>query len=60
MNQEIRNAIKAAGVKQWMVAKELGISEYTLVRWLRDELSEERKKAIYAAIKAASNRRNNQ
>ena len=60
MNQEIRNAIKAAGVKQWQVAKQCGVTEYTFIRWLRDELSEERKKAIYAAIKAASNRRDNQ
>ena len=57
MNQEIRNAIKAAGVKQWQVAKQCGVTEYTFIRWLRDELSEERKKAIYAAIKALSCKR---
>jgi phage antirepressor YoqD-like protein len=54
MNQEIRNAIKASGVKQWQVAKQCGVTEYTFIRWLRDELSEERKKAIYAAIEALS------
>ena len=54
MKKKKKKAIKEAHTKQWMVAKKLGISEYTLVRWLRDELSEERKKAIYAAIEALS------
>jgi len=52
VNQEIRKAIKAAGLKQWEVARACGITEYTLIRWLRDELSEERKKAIFGAIEA--------
>ena len=50
MNQEIRQAIKAAGLKQWQVAKACGVNEYTFIRWLRDELSEERRNAIYRAI----------
>ena len=54
MNTDVRNAIKAAGVYQWQVAKACGISEVTLIRWLRDELSEERRKAIFAAIEALS------
>lgn len=54
MNQEIKTAIKAAGVKQWQVAKACGISEFTLVRWLRDELTDERRKAIFSAIEALS------
>lgn len=54
MNQEIRQAIKAAGLKQWQVAKAIGVSEYSFIRWLRDELPEERRKAVYKAIEELS------
>ena len=54
MNQEIKDRIKAAGVRQWQVAKECGVSEWTFVRWLRDELTEERRNAIFKAIDSLS------
>ncbi|MCR4885456.1 MAG: hypothetical protein K5919_00890 [Clostridiales bacterium] len=54
MNREIREAIKAAGLKQWQVAKLCGVNEYTFIRWLRDELTEERRNAIFSAIEALS------
>lgn len=54
MNQEIKAAIKAAGLHQWQVAKACGVSEFTLARWLRDKLSQERRNAIFAAIEALS------
>lgn len=54
MNQEIRQAIKAAGLKQWQVAKQCGVTEYTFIRWLRDELPESRKNDILNAIEALS------
>lgn len=54
MNQEIRQAIKAAGLKQWQVAKAIGVSEYSFIRWLRDELPEERRKIVYRAIEELS------
>jgi len=54
MNQEIRQAIKVAGLKQWQVAKACGVNEYTFIRWLRDELSEERRNAIFKAIDTLS------
>jgi len=50
MNSEIRNAIKNSGRKQWQVAKACGVAESTFVRWLRDELSEDRKAMILSAI----------
>ena len=50
MNQDIRDAIRIAGVKQWQICKVLGIGESTLIRWLRSELSPERKAAILEAI----------
>jgi len=50
LNREIRDEIKKARVKQWEVAQALGIAEETLIRWLRYELSAERKAAILEAI----------
>ena len=50
MNQEIKKMIKEAGTKQWKVADALGVSEGTLLRWLRFELSEEKKALILEAI----------
>lgn len=52
MNQEIRQAIRAAGLKQWQVAKKCGVTEFTFIRWLRDELPEARRAAIFGAIEA--------
>ena len=57
MNEDIRKTIKAAGLKQWQVAKELGISEATIIRWLRDELNEERRNAIFSAIESLQKRK---
>lgn len=50
MNQEIKLKIRQAGTTQWRVAEALGVSEGTLLRWLRHKLTEERKAAILAAI----------
>ncbi len=51
-NKEIRNYIRDAEVKMWQVAKALHVSDMTLYRWLRDDLSAERKEAIYKAVQA--------
>ncbi|MBQ8767172.1 MAG: hypothetical protein IJZ16_10260 [Clostridia bacterium] len=39
-NKEIRNRAKAAGVRFWQISKEIGVSEATLTRMLREELPE--------------------
>ena len=52
MNQDIKAMIKAAGLKQWQVASKCGVVESTFIRWLRFEIPEERRKAIFAAIDA--------
>ena len=49
--KEIKNLIKEKRLYQWEVAQELHINEFTLSRWLRGTLSEEREKAILQAIK---------
>jgi DNA-binding transcriptional regulator YiaG len=37
-NEDIRTAMKAAGLPMWRVARSLGIAENTLSRWLRVDL----------------------
>lgn len=50
MNKELQLYAAGKGVRQWQIAKELGIAEETLCRWLRRDLLEERKAQIQAAI----------
>lgn len=52
-NMQIREKFKEAGVFQYEVADAMGISEPTLVRWLRKPLDEKRKKLVFEAIDAA-------
>ena len=52
MNQEIKTAIRKAGLYQWQVAQACGVTEFTLIRWLRSELTEDRRKTIFSAIEA--------
>jgi hypothetical protein len=50
-NEEIRLLIKKSGLSQWMVADKLNIGEATFTRWLRKELSEERRQIVVNAIR---------
>lgn len=45
-NKELREAARKAQVPFWAVAKEMGISEPTMTRKLRQELSEAEKQKI--------------
>ena len=51
-NKDIREAAKRAGVMLWEVALRLGISEATMTRKMRIEMSEEDKEKVLAAIDA--------
>lgn len=51
-NQDVRQAMKNAGIFHWEVAEVLEISENTLVRRLRRELPTEAKQQIYEAIES--------
>lgn len=54
-NEDLRNEIRIANVKQWEVADAIGISEMTMVKWLRRELSPDKKVMVregIAAVKA--------
>ena len=49
-NLEIRMRIKENRLCHYEVAAQIGISEYTLCRWLREELSAENKETVNKAI----------
>ena len=49
-NEDIRTAAKEAGVSLWELADEMHISEPTLTRMLRHELSEDVKADLMASI----------
>ena len=49
-NEEIRKLIKEDCLKHWKLAERLGISESTMVRKLRKELSTEEKEKIIREI----------
>jgi hypothetical protein len=49
-NLELRSLIRRSRVKHYEIAQELGISEYTLCRWLREPLPEEKEKLIREAL----------
>lgn len=51
-NTDIRKKASESGVYLWQVAHQLGITDFTLSRHLRFELSPERKLEIYKAIDA--------
>lgn len=49
-NQKIRNAAKDAGLPLWKIAVAIGVSEPTLIRWLRLPLPAEKEKRVMEAI----------
>ena len=49
-NLDVRTYAKEKGVYLYEVAEALNISEPTIMRWLRAELTDERKAAIVEAI----------
>lgn len=56
-NKDLRAEFRIANVRQWEVAEAMGISEMTFVKWLRRELSEEKKKVVREAIEKVMNGR---
>ena len=57
-NMEIRKKAKTLGVSLWMVAQVMGISEATMTRKLRNELSEEEKQQILKIIEEKAGEKN--
>ena len=57
MNNDIRKTAKENGVYLYAVAAELGVSEPTLIRWLRFELPKEKRERILTAISQLKDKR---
>lgn len=49
-NLKLKQAMRANSIPQWKVADFLGISEMTLIRWLRKEVSAEKYDKIMQAV----------
>lgn len=49
-NEEIRKLIKDNNLRYWWVALRIGVCELTFARWLRTEMSKERKAKTMKAI----------
>lgn len=49
-NGGIRRAARAADIPYWRIARAIGISEPTLIRWLRVPLPEDKEQRIMEAI----------
>ncbi len=50
-NEKIRNELFNSGMRQWMLADALEISEYTLCKRLRHELPKEEQERIISLIR---------
>lgn len=49
-NLEIKELMARKRLRQYEVAKAVGVSEFTFSRWLREELPDEKKKSILETI----------
>ena len=54
-NADVRMAAWSAGLPLWKVAAELGVCEMTLSRWMRTELSTDKKTRVLSAIQKLAN-----
>lgn len=48
--ETIKRELRAAGVPQWKLAAEVGVSENTLGRWFRREISQEKFEELHQVI----------
>ena len=58
-NKIVREELKSRGVRHWELAHELGVSEQTLVRWLRFELDEDRQLDMLMKVEVIAKRKEN-
>ena len=52
-NKDLRDEMRIANVRQWEVAEDIGISEMTMVKWLRRELDDSKKALVREGISKA-------
>ena len=53
-NKDLRDEMRIANVRQWEVAEAIGISEMTMVKWLRKELDDSKKALVRKGISKAA------
>ena len=53
-NKSVRDLIYSKRLRNWEVAKEVGITDTTFSVWLRTELNDERKERVLKAIERLS------
>ena len=58
-NKDLRDEMRIANVRQWEVADAIGISEMTMVKWLRKELDAEKKALVREGIAKAAHQKKN-
>ena len=51
--KEFRERVKEQGVFLWQVALAAGISEPTIIRWLREDLTPEREQTLLDGLRKA-------
>lgn len=51
-NKELKAKFRCYGLFYWQIAAQIGIAESTLLRWLRTELSADKRQRIEAAVEA--------
>lgn len=52
-NKDLRDEMRIANVRQWEVAEAIGISEMTMVKWLRRELDDSKKAMVREGLSKA-------
>lgn len=50
-NSEVRRTLKEKHIALWELAMKIGISESTMIRWMRVEMDDARKELVNQAIK---------
>ena len=58
-NKDLRDEMRIANVRQWEVADAIGISEMTMVKWLRKELDAQKKALVREGIAKAAQQKKN-
>lgn len=58
-NKDLRDEMRIVNVRQWEVADAIGISEMTMVKWLRKELGAEKKALVREGIAKAAQLKKN-
>ena len=58
-NTDLRNEMRIANVRQWEVADAVGVSEMTMVKWLRKELDDEKKALVRRGIAKVTTKHSN-